>query len=82
LFVTVIPEKLASQKLDASVERQDHTTSSSADKRLRQRAACVHRIPYPTSVTIAIRPSCEDGTAQTLQLIWVSEKAKYFFGEG
>jgi hypothetical protein len=33
-------------------------------------------------VTIASRPSCEGGTARTLRLIWVSEKAKYFFGWG
>jgi hypothetical protein len=33
-------------------------------------------------VTIASRPSSEDGTAQTLRLIWVSEKAKYFCGKG
>src|SRR5882724_6612198 len=37
--------------------RQDHTTSPSASARFVKRAACVHRIPLPTSVTIAKRPS-------------------------
>jgi hypothetical protein len=44
------------------------------------RLASLTRPPHPasTSVTIAIRPSCEGGTVRTLRLIWVSEKAKYF----
>src|ERR1700719_1984151 len=45
-----------------------------------------HRLrpPHPasTSVTIASRRSCEDGTAGTLQLIWVSGKEKYFCERG
>jgi hypothetical protein len=42
----------------------------------------VHRIPHPTSVTIAKRPSCERGTARTMSLIWPSDKAKSFSKEG
>src|SRR5258707_1992740 len=42
-------------------ERQDHTTSPSAQPPLVAQelrpAMCVHRIPLPTSVTIASRPS-------------------------
>jgi len=34
-------------------------------------AACVHRIPHPTSVTIAKRPSVWDGMAGVIKLIWV-----------
>src|SRR6185312_5817194 len=41
----------------------------------------VHRIPLPTSVTIAIRPSCGGGTARTIRLICVSEKEKYLCTE-
>jgi hypothetical protein len=62
--------------------RQDHTISPSAPAPLVLRRQNVHRIPLPTSVTIAIRPSCGGGTARTLRLIWVSEKAKYFCGKG
>ena len=36
---------------------QDHTTSPSASSALVRRAQSVHRIPRPTFVTIAIRPS-------------------------
>jgi hypothetical protein len=35
---------------------------------LRYRRA--HRIPRPTSVTIAIRPSCGGGTARIMRVIW------------
>ena len=43
--------------------RQDHTPSPSASSAFVSHAICVHRIPLPTSVTIAIRPSCGGGTA-------------------
>jgi hypothetical protein len=43
--------------------RQDHTPSPSASSAFVSRAISVHRIPLPTSVTIAIRPSCGGGTA-------------------
>ena len=62
--------------------RQDHTISPSAPAPLVLRRQNVHRIPLPTSVTIAIRPSCGGGMARTLRLIWVSEKAKYFLPTG
>jgi hypothetical protein len=42
---------------------QDHTTSPSAGSALVFSTACVHRIPPPTSVTIAKRPSRGSGTA-------------------
>src|SRR6266851_9068043 len=45
-------------------ERQDHTTSPSAQTPLvaqsLRSAMCVHRIPLPTSVTIASRPSSRE----------------------
>jgi hypothetical protein len=40
---------------------QDATTSPSAGERIRLVRCRVHRIPHPTSVTIAIRPSCGRG---------------------
>jgi hypothetical protein len=43
--------------------RQDHTTSPSASGALVFGTVSVHRIPYPTSVTIAKRPSEWDGMA-------------------
>jgi hypothetical protein len=38
--------------------------------RIRLVPASVHRIPHPTSVTIAIRPSYRGGTALILPVIW------------
>ena len=55
--------------------RQNHTTSPSA-KALFVRAMIalqrsrVHRIPFPTSVTIASRPSSGERDAQMVRLIW------------
>src|SRR6266566_5463870 len=40
---------------------------------------CVHRIPLPTSVTIASRPSYGCGTDERKPLIWGRHKAEYFF---
>jgi hypothetical protein len=42
--------------------RQDHTTSPSAEAPLVLRRNRVHRIPHPTFVTIAKRPSYRGGT--------------------
>jgi hypothetical protein len=57
--------------------RQDHTTSPSARSAFVFCAARVHRIPHPTFVTIAKRPSDRGG------IIGIShhgglEKAEYF----
>ena len=38
----------------------------------------VHRIPHPTSVTIAKRPSWWDGMAGVVDVIWGVRKQKYF----
>src|SRR5579871_90800 len=45
------------RELTPASGRQDHTTSPSATCAFVSCAARVHRIPHPTSVTIAIRPS-------------------------
>jgi hypothetical protein len=50
-----------SANLTPASGRQDHTTSPSADSAFRLARCRVHRIPCPTSVTIAIRPSCGTG---------------------
>jgi hypothetical protein len=42
----------------------------------------VHRIPCPTSVTIAKRPSCGHGTARISELICARREAKYFCKRG
>jgi len=56
LIVTVAALKLQ-RDLTPAPGRQDHTTSPSAICAVRQKRIRVHRIPRPTSVTIAIRPS-------------------------
>jgi hypothetical protein len=61
---------------------QDHTSSPSAGSRVRLARGLVHRIPLPTSVTMAIRPSLWKRNEVTLHLIWVSGKAKYFSPDG
>jgi hypothetical protein len=58
--------------------RQDHTTSPSAPAPLVLRRRCVHRIPHPTSVTIAIRPSWWDGMAGRIHNFWFSEREIFF----
>jgi hypothetical protein len=69
LFATVIPEKLASQELDASVGASgphDFAVRISTIRLARYSPAwhCrVHRIPHPTSVTTAKRPSYRGGMA-------------------
>src|SRR5882724_2768526 len=52
--------KISSANLTPASGRQDHTTSPSASVRLVQRFIRVHRIPLPTSVTIASRPSSRE----------------------
>ena len=47
------------------------------------RPACRgHRSPHPTSVTIAIRPSCERGMAGVVGVIWGQREAEYFSRQG
>jgi hypothetical protein len=42
----------------------------------------VHRIPLPTSVTTAIRPSYRGGTCESIKLFLPNRKAKFFSKEG
>jgi hypothetical protein len=47
----------------------------------RARRCRVHRIPHPTSVTIAIRPSRGHGMAGVVGVIWGNREAEYFRDE-
>jgi hypothetical protein len=64
-FIVSVAGKFASADLTPASRRQDHTTLPSAAKALVRSNACVHRIPPPTSVTIAKRPSSGGGTVDT-----------------
>jgi hypothetical protein len=44
--------------------------------------ACVRRIPHPTFVTIAKRPSCGTGQLESLKLLLANGEAKYFLPRG
>src|SRR6266478_3934628 len=58
--------------------RQNHTTSPSACAVIRLMTCRVHRIPHPTSVTIASRPSSRERDERRKPLIWGPGKAKSF----
>jgi hypothetical protein len=58
-----------------------HRPKPTLRSRPRARRCRVHRIPGPTSVTIAIRPSWWAGTARVVVLIWVRREAKCFCAE-
>jgi hypothetical protein len=60
-FLSPSSADLSSANLTPASGRQDHTTSPSALAPFVKGAARVHRIPPPTSVTIAKRPSEEAG---------------------
>ena len=57
LFVTVALKKTASQELDASIEASEPHDFAVRSTPFVKRRPSVHRIPRPTSVTIAKRPS-------------------------
>jgi hypothetical protein len=76
------PRSLLLENLTPASGRQDHTTSPYASRRIRLRAACVHRIPRSTSVTIAIRPSARGGTSESIMVILANREAKYFLPKG
>jgi hypothetical protein len=63
-------KKLASRELDASVGASGpHDFAVRAQCHSPFDIACVHRIPGPTSVTIAKRPYVWDGMAIDMQVI-------------
>jgi hypothetical protein len=70
LVDTVIGGKL--YRLDADLEASGpHDFAVREKQRLVSAPPRVHRIPPPTSVTIAKRPSVWDGTSTDMRLIWV-----------
>jgi hypothetical protein len=79
----VIPEKLASQELDASVgasEPHDFAVRFAGAPVLRTES--VHRIPRSTFVTTRNAPPDECGMARALLLFLPNEKAKNFLQVG
>jgi len=66
------------RRLDLSVGRPGPRDLAVRLGSLRLATQSGHRIPRPTSVTIAKRPSCGRGTAWTMQVNRGSDKAKYF----
>ena len=63
-----------SANLTPASGREDHTTSPSASSRIRQSAACVHRIP-PRVRDDRDTPLKWDETARNIEVIWVRRKA-------
>jgi hypothetical protein len=61
---------------------QAHTTSPSASMRVVCAQRRVHRIPRPTFVTIAKRPSSGRGWREVIEMICPTSRAKYFFSQG
>jgi hypothetical protein len=55
-LIATVASKISFTNLTPASGRQDHTASPSTGRALVSSAAHVHRIPHPTSVTIAIRP--------------------------
>jgi hypothetical protein len=74
-------DALASSPVTPASRRQDHTTSPSAfENAFVFRIESVHRIPRPTFVTIAKRPSVQGrGTAGLMDVIWAKREAIYFW---
>src|ERR1700733_751457 len=70
-------------QLDASVGASGpHGFAVRAQRHSSFDVACVHRIPHPTFVTIAKRPSCEGGTGKDVEVIWVKSEPESFCEEG
>src|SRR6267154_4958896 len=70
-------------ELSASVGAPEPHDFAVRDSLIRRAKNCacgyrVHRIPLPTSVTTAKRPSCGNGTARSVNLIWGHREAIYF----
>ncbi|MBV9461405.1 MAG: hypothetical protein JO141_28360, partial [Bradyrhizobium sp.] len=79
-LATIVPEKLASQGLDASTEATGPRAFVVRVSTIRQRRLRVHRTP-PLVRDDGQRPSSRDGMAATMPLIATSVKAKYFSAE-
>ena len=80
-LVTVVGE-ISFTNLTPASRRQDHTTSPSAKSTIRLWCHRVHRIPCPTFVTIAKRPSVLGRDAGNLEVIWAKWEREYFCNGG
>jgi hypothetical protein len=80
LFATVVRvmRSIIANLMPAS-GHQNHTTSPSASRAFVLPRQSVHRIPHPTFVTIAKRPSNGCGTAWDIEVIWRRRERIYFF---
>ena len=82
-FATVVPqEALLPKELDASTAASGPHDFAVRVMRFVSRAFRVHRSPHPTSVTIAIRPSCGRGISEIIALICPTGRAEYFSAKG
>jgi len=62
-------------RLMPASRHQNHTTSPSASRAVRQRRQSVHRIPRSTFVTIGQTPLFEEhGMARIMRVIWVCDQ--------
>ncbi len=68
--------RVISRNVAPALGRQDHTTSPSAIMSFVSTTHRVHRIPLPTSVTIAKRPSCGERDARMIVLICPTTQEK------
>src|ERR1700680_4461139 len=73
--------EMASANLMPASGHQDHTTSPSASRAIRQRRISVHRIP-PRVRDDREPPLQRNGRAGVLDLIWVKREAEYFCEKG
>jgi hypothetical protein len=76
-LVATVVRRTDPATLAPASERQDHTSLPSASKLTRLVNRCVHRIPLPTSVTIAIRPSCGGGMGEKMLVICPTPQARF-----
>jgi hypothetical protein len=74
--------KSASADLTPASGRQNHTTSPSATSSVRLCAPRVHRIPHPTFVTIAKRPSWRVWNGKCSIAVSTKRNSKIFFATG
>ena len=76
-LVATVVRRTDPATLAPASERQDHTTLPSASRLTRLVNRRVHRIPLPTSVTIAIRPSGGGGTGEKMLVICPTPQARF-----
>jgi hypothetical protein len=76
-LVATVVRRTDPATLAPASERQDHTTLPSARKLTRLVNCRVHRIPLPTSVTIAIRPSGGGGMGEKVLVICPTPQARF-----